>query len=127
MESNGGRIGWMRSGELHDRTRGEEAWHDRLRGRAVEGWSVVGLRWEIREGAAVQQHRRAGKGQKGEKVGKAKDGEVVGWYVPVMVVEERANERQVEVMMRRVAVGKVSGGYEQAVGLTSMQARVVQV
>ena len=41
--------------------------------------------------------------------GKGKEGEVVGWYVPVVVVEERANQRQVEVMMRMVAVGKVHG------------------
>jgi len=117
--SRGGRIGWMRSGELLAKTRGEEAWHDRLRGGAVEGWSVVGLGWEMRASAAVQQTRSAVREKKGRKVAKGRSGEVVGWFVPVVVVDEKASQRQVEVVMRRVAVGRVSGGYEQAVGLTS--------
>ena len=67
----------------------------------------------------VQQNRAVGGGKKGRKVVKGKEGELVGWYVPVVVVEERAKRRQVEVMMRKVAVGKVAGGYDWAVGLTS--------
>ena len=39
----------------------------------------------------------------------------VGWYLPVLVVDEKRLSRngiRVVVMMRRVAVGKATGGFE---------------
>ena len=46
--------------------------------------------------------------------------EVVGWYLPVSVVDEKALTRagvRVVVQMRRVAVGRSAGAYTQAVGI----------
>ena len=53
-------------------------------------------------------------------------GAVVGWYLPVLVVDEKKlnrNEVRVVVMMRKVAVGKAAGGFEfeQAVGIRSRE------
>ena len=47
-------------------------------------------------------------------------GAVVGWYLAVPVVNEKRLSKggvRVVVMMRRVAVGKAPGGFEQAVGI----------
>ena len=51
-------------------------------------------------------------------------GAVVGWYLPVLVVDEEKVKRRgvrVKVVMKRVAVGRTAGGDEQAVGIRSMQ------
>ena len=53
-------------------------------------------------------------------------GAVVGWYLPIamQVVDEGKMNRsgvRVVVMMRRVAVGRSAGGFEQAVGIRSRQ------
>ena len=51
-------------------------------------------------------------------------GAVVGWYLPVHVVDEGKLIRsgvRVMVMMKRVAVGRTAGGFEQAVGIRSRQ------
>ena len=80
-------------------------WLARLRGKGGEGWSVEKHSWVCNEGPAVPRH-----GQRGA---------VVGWYLPVPVGDGERLSRggvRVVVMMRRVAVGKASGGVEQAVG-----------
>ena len=49
---------------------------------------------------------------------------MVGWYLPVLVVDEklmRVGGTRVVVLMRRVAVGKTAGGVEQAVGIRCRQ------
>ena len=52
-------------------------------------------------------------------------GAVVGWYLPVLVVDEKQMRRaggvRVVVLMRRVAVGRTAGGVEQAVGIRCRQ------
>ena len=53
-------------------------------------------------------------------------GAVVGWYLPVQVVDEGKMNRsgirsRVVVIMKRVAVGRSAGGVEQAVGIRSRQ------
>ena len=51
-------------------------------------------------------------------------GAVVGWYLPVLVVDERQMKRggvKVVVLMRRVAVGRTAGGVEQTVGIRCRQ------
>ena len=52
-------------------------------------------------------------------------GAVVGWYLPVLVVDERKMKRvggiSVVVLMRRVVVGRTAGGVEQAVGIRGRQ------
>ena len=45
---------------------------------------------------------------------------MVGWYLPVSVVDEKALTRagvRVVVQMRRVAVGRAAGACSQAVGI----------
>ena len=57
-------------------------------------------------------------------VGGIKKGEVVGWYLLVRVVSEKALTRagvRVMVQMRRVAVGRSAGAYAHALGLMHMQ------
>ena len=47
---------------------------------------------------------------------------MVGWYLPVQVVEEKKLNMggvRVVVIMRRVAVGRTAGGFGQAVGVRS--------
>ena len=50
---------------------------------------------------------------------------MVGWYLPVLVVDEREMKRvggtSVVVLMNRVAVGRTAGGIEQAVGIRCWQ------
>ena len=52
-------------------------------------------------------------------------GAVVGWYLPVLMVVEKQMKRvggvRVVVLMRRVAVGRTAGGFEQAVGIRCRQ------
>ena len=53
-------------------------------------------------------------------------GAVVGWYLPVLVVDEEQMKEgggvRVVVMVKRVAVGRTAGGFEQAVGIKSRRA-----
>ena len=80
----------------------------RLRGKGREGWSVEEHSWVCNEGPTV-----AGHGLRGA---------VVGWYLPVLVVDEKRLSRdgvRVVVMVKRVAVGKASRGFEHAVGIRS--------
>ena len=68
----------------------------------------------------VQGHSWEATGGEAAAVGGIKKGEVVGWYLPVRVVSEKALTRagvRVMVQMRRVAVGRSAGAYAQAVGL----------
>ena len=49
---------------------------------------------------------------------------MVGWYLPVLVVDEeqmKSGGVRVVVMMKRVAVGRTAGGFEQAVGIRCRQ------
>ena len=52
-------------------------------------------------------------------------GAVVGWYLPVLVVDEKQMRRvggiSVVTLMRRVAVGRAAGGVEQTVGIRCRQ------
>ena len=49
----------------------------------------------------------------------------MGWYPPVLVVDEEQMKKvggvRVVVMMRRVAVGRTVGGIDQAVGIRCRQ------
>ena len=54
---------------------------------------------------------------------------MVGWYLPVRVVGEKALTRagvRVMVRMRRVAVGRSAGAYAQAVGVRSRKEWLIQ-
>ena len=51
-------------------------------------------------------------------------GAVVGWYLPMLVVDEekvKTGGVRVKVVMKRVAVGRTAGGVEQAVGIRCRQ------
>jgi hypothetical protein len=52
-------------------------------------------------------------------------GAVVGWYLPVLVVDEEQMKKKggvrVVVLMKRVAIGRTVGGVEQAVGIRCRQ------
>ena len=72
-----------------------------LRGKEREGWSVQDHSWVYSEGPVVTGHGLRGA--------------VVGWYLPVLVVDERQMKRggaRVAVLMRRVAVSRTTGGVE---------------
>jgi hypothetical protein len=103
--------GWMHSGELQRRAAGDADWLARLRGRAREGWSVEDHSWVCSGGPAVTGHGLRGAG--------------VGWYLPVMVVDEEKLKKvggvRVRVRMKKVAVGRTAGGFEQAVGIRCRQ------
>ena len=91
---------------------GDGDWLTRLREKGKEGWSVEDPEhsWVCNGGPTV-----AGHGMRGAAL-------VVGWYLPVLVVDKRwlsRNGVKVMVMVRRVAVGKAAGEYEQAVGIRS--------
>ena len=47
------------------------------------------------------------------------EGAVVGWYLPVLVVDEeqKSGGVRVVVMTKRVAVGRTAGGVDQVVGI----------
>jgi len=66
--------GWMQSGELQRRAAGNGGWLARLRGKGREGWSVEGHNWACSEGPAATGHGLRGA--------------VVGWYLPMLVVDE---------------------------------------
>ena len=68
-----------------------------------------------KEGALAADRR--GKGNRGK--GRTREG--VGWYLPVLIEDERFNKAgvRVSVQMRRVAVGMTAGGCEQAVRVSS--------
>ena len=101
----------MQSGELQRRAAGNAGWLGRLRGKAKEGWSVEERRWTDNGSPAV-----AGHGLRGA---------VVGWYLPVVVVDgeelEKAGGVRVRVMMEEVVVGRTAGGFEQAVRIRCRQ------
>ena len=108
----GGKVtGWMQSRELQERTTGDAKWLARLRGKGREGWSVEDHSWVCSEGPAVTGHGLRGA--------------VVGWYLSVLVLDERQLKKvggvRVVVLMRRVAVGRTAGGVEQAVGIRCRQ------
>ena len=72
----------------------------------------------------VQSHRWETTSGEAAAVGAFEKGEVVGWYLPVRVVSEKALTRagvRVMVHMRRVAVGRSAGAYAQAVGIRSKE------
>ena len=67
----------------------------------------------------VQRHRWESNGKEAV-VGRGRRGEVLGWYLPVDVVDEKALTRagvRLVVQMRRVAVGRSAGAYLGAVGI----------
>ena len=103
--------GWMKSSELQRRAAGNADWPGRLRGKAREGWNVEECRWSDNGSPAVSGHGLRGA--------------VVGWYLPVMVVDEeemkKAGGVRVRVRMKKVAVGRTAGGFEQAVGIRCRQ------
>jgi hypothetical protein len=108
----GGKVtGWMQSSRLQEKVAGDAGWLARLRGRGREGWSVEDHSWVCNESPAVTGHGLRGA--------------VVGWYLPVLVVDEKQMRRvggvRVMVLMRRVAVGRTAGGVEQAVGIRCRQ------
>ena len=83
----------MQSGELQRRVSSDGDWLARLRGRGKEGSSVEEHSWVGSGGPTM-----AGHGMRGA---------VVGWYLPVLVVDEKNLNRngvKVVVMMRRQAV-----------------------
>ena len=66
--------GWIQSSELQRRAAGDVDWLGRLRGTEREGWSVEDHSWVCSEGPAETGHGLRGA--------------VVGWYLPVLVVDE---------------------------------------
>ena len=52
-------------------------------------------------------------------------GAVVGWYLPVLVVDEEQMKKvggdRVAVLMKRVAIGRTAGGVEQAMRIRCRQ------
>jgi hypothetical protein len=103
--------GWIQNSRLQEKVAGDADWLARLRGRGREGWSVEDHSWVNRGGPAVTGHGLRGA--------------VVGWYLPVLVVGEEKMKRvggvRVVVLMKRVAVGRTAGGFEQAVGIRCRQ------
>ena len=95
-------LGWMQAGELREKVVGRERWVRRLRGKGDEGWDTAGCRWASKSGS-LQADREVGKDR-----GSGKVGGVVGWYLPVQVMEEKFSKAGVRVcmQMRRVAFGK---------------------
>ena len=80
----------------------------RMRGRSREGWSVEEHSWVGSECPAVPGHGLRGA--------------MVGWYLPMQVVDEKKLNRggvRVVVTMKRVAVGRTARGFDQAVGIRS--------
>ena len=106
--SRRGVVRWMHSGELQRRVGDDSGWREKLRGRGREVWMVQRHRWKSNGKETV--------------VGRGKRGEVMGWYLPVSVVDEKALTRagvRVVVRMRRGAVGRSAGAYTKAVGIRS--------
>ena len=73
--SKGSVIGWMLSGELQRRVGDDSGWREKLRGRGSGGWIVQRHRWESNGKEAV--------------VCRGTRGEVLGWYLPVRVMNIR--------------------------------------
>ena len=91
-------VGWMHSGELQRKAGGDKDWEGRLRGKGREGWNVQEQRWESWGVATGTGHGIRG--------------EVVGWYMPVSVVDEKKQGCygvRVVVRMRRVVIGRTAG------------------
>ena len=114
--TRGSVIGRISSEKLQRLVGGNDRRWDRLRGKGKEGWMVQDHRWEAASGEAAA-------------VGNIKKREVVGWYLPVRVVSEKAPTRagaRVMVQMRRVAVGRSAGAYAKAVGVGSRKEWCIQ-
>ena len=69
----------MQSSRLQEKVAGDADWLARLRGRGREGWGVEDHRWVCNESPAVTGHGLRGA--------------VVGWYLPVLVVDEKQMRR----------------------------------
>jgi len=108
-------LGWMCAEELRRRAAEGTGWAERLRGETKEGWDVNMRGWVSKKGALVADRRSGGMRGTGRK------GEVVGWYLPVLIEDGRLSKAGVRlsVQMRRVAVGVSPGGYEQTVRVSS--------
>ena len=108
LRRSGGEVmGLMQCGVLQRKAAGSADWQSRLRGKTKEGWNTEQVRWEGGKEAA-------------EAAGQSIRGAVVGWYLPVQIVEEKGLSSagvKVVVQMKRVAVGRTPGGFEQAVGI----------
>ena len=95
---------------MQKRAAGDGDWLARLRGKGREGWGVEDHSW-VCSGPAGTGHGLRGA--------------VVGWYLPVLGVDEVQRKKiggvRVGVAMRRVAVGRTAGGVEQAVGIRCRQ------
>ena len=103
-------IGWIQSGELQRRVAGDADWLARLRGRGRGGCSVEDHSWVCNEGPAETGHGLRGA--------------VVGWYLPVLVVNEEQMSSggvRLKVLMKKVAVGRTAGRFEQAMGIRCSQ------
>ena len=108
-------LGWMHAEELRRRAAEGTGWVERLRGETKEGWDVNTRGVVSKAGALVADRRSVG------MRGTGREGEVVGWYLPVLIEDGRLSKAGVRlsVQMRRVAVGVSAGGYEQAVRVSS--------
>ena len=104
--------GWMQSGELQRRAAGRADWLTRLRGKDRKGWSVENHNWTGNGSPVTPGHGLRGA--------------VVRWYLPVLVVNEEKMKSEgvrLNVPMKRVtmAVGRATGGAEQAVRIRCRQ------
>ena len=116
--TKGSVIGSMLSGKLQRLVGGNNRWCDRPRGKGKEGWMVQSHRWEASGGEAALAVG-----------GATRRREVVGWYLPVKVMSEKALTRasgRVTVQTRRVAVGRSAGVYAQAVRVKSRKEWCIQ-
>ena len=114
--TRGSVVGWISSVKLQRPVGGNDRWWDRLREKGTEGWMVQDHRWKAANGEAAA-------------VGNINNGEVVGWYLPVRVMREKALTRagvRVMVQVRRVAVGRSAGAYAQTVGGRSRKEWCIQ-
>ena len=95
----------MQSSRRQETVAGDADWLARLR------VSVEDHNWACSDGPAVTGHGLRGA--------------VVGWYLSVLVVDEKQMRRAegiiVVVLMRRIAVDRTAGGVEQAVGIRCRQ------
>ena len=71
---------WMQSGELQRRVAGRTNWRARLRMKGREGWSVGNHSWKGNGSPAAPGHGLRGA--------------VVGWYLPVLVMNEGTEDEE---------------------------------
>ena len=93
--------GWVQSGELQRRAAGNNDLLTGLRGKGRDGWCVEGHNWACSSPAIPWHGLR---------------GAVMGWYLPMLVVDEGQMESggvrvavRYAVMIKRVAVGRTAG------------------